>query len=290
MTSSDKENLTRIRDNQRRSRARRRQYIQELEMQIKSYRARGIEVTTEIQRAARRVAEENKKMRILLNDLGFDDERISHFLQSGNSAIGPVDNIVDIGPACNQEGAAEVLEQLLIPHQPTGHHSEAYLTAPSTSRAAPDSIISSDIAGLSSETPTAEASEGVQLPGNTAFPAPNTTGFNLQGIYEPLSSDISTGEFSQYSPSLVGSSTELQFIQELPSTCLEDMSYSGLSFTPDRTHSVSTGSETLCDGQSQSYEHLGYNPICSYADDDIGADAVPFGVSLNLGTRTLVWA
>ncbi|KAM4068010.1 endonuclease-reverse transcriptase domain-containing protein [Hirsutella rhossiliensis] len=73
----------RIRDNQRRSRARRREYVQELEQRLRVYELQGIEVSTEIQMAARRAAEENKRLRELLNRHGFSDSHVAHFLQSG---------------------------------------------------------------------------------------------------------------------------------------------------------------------------------------------------------------
>ncbi|KAL8706266.1 MAG: hypothetical protein Q9201_000642, partial [Fulgogasparrea decipioides] len=48
---------TRIRDNQRRSRARRKEYILELENKVRAYEQRGVEAASEIQTAARRVVE-----------------------------------------------------------------------------------------------------------------------------------------------------------------------------------------------------------------------------------------
>ncbi|KAI1799856.1 hypothetical protein F4811DRAFT_541915 [Daldinia bambusicola] len=91
MVSDTQANLNRVRDNQRRSRARRREYIRSLEERLGLYKREGVEVTSHIQRAAQRVAEQNQKMRVLLNTLGFNDERINCFLQNGN--INPMETI-----------------------------------------------------------------------------------------------------------------------------------------------------------------------------------------------------
>ncbi|KAJ6779843.1 hypothetical protein PWT90_00839 [Aphanocladium album] len=82
-TPAQKANLARIRDNQRRSRARRREYLQDLEQRLRLCELQGIEATTEVQVAARRVAEENRQLRQLLNKHGFSDEYIGRFLQAG---------------------------------------------------------------------------------------------------------------------------------------------------------------------------------------------------------------
>lgn len=54
---------TRIRDNQRRSRARRKTYLEELEAKVRAYEAKGVEVAGEIQAAARKVVEQNRELR-----------------------------------------------------------------------------------------------------------------------------------------------------------------------------------------------------------------------------------
>ncbi|KFY85083.1 hypothetical protein V500_08739 [Pseudogymnoascus sp. VKM F-4518 (FW-2643)] len=62
MPDSDKANLARIRDNQRRSRARRKEYLQELEGRLRQCELTGVEASSEIQGAARKVIEENRKV------------------------------------------------------------------------------------------------------------------------------------------------------------------------------------------------------------------------------------
>ncbi|KAF2459235.1 hypothetical protein BDY21DRAFT_275531, partial [Lineolata rhizophorae] len=60
----------RIRDNQRRSRARRKEYLQELEGKFRNCQQLGVEASAEIQAAARKVLEENKRLRSLLRQKG----------------------------------------------------------------------------------------------------------------------------------------------------------------------------------------------------------------------------
>ena len=63
---------SRIRDNQRRSRARQKEYIHELEEKVQACERMGVQASLEIQQAARNVLEENKRLRALLlsRDLG----------------------------------------------------------------------------------------------------------------------------------------------------------------------------------------------------------------------------
>lgn len=57
---------SRIRDNQRRSRARQKEYIHELEEKVQACERLGVQASLEIQQAARNVLEENKRLRALL--------------------------------------------------------------------------------------------------------------------------------------------------------------------------------------------------------------------------------
>jgi len=107
-TSSEKANLARIRDNQRRSRARRKEYLQELESRLRQCELQGVEASSEIQSAARRVAEENKKLRALLAQHGVRDESIEVYLQTSSTA-----DAVMGGQYGSHSEAVQVLEQLL---------------------------------------------------------------------------------------------------------------------------------------------------------------------------------
>jgi hypothetical protein len=71
-------NLARIRDNQRRSRARRKEYLQDLEVRFRNCEQLGVEASAEIQAAARRVVDENKRLRLLLKQRGLSDADIDN--------------------------------------------------------------------------------------------------------------------------------------------------------------------------------------------------------------------
>ncbi|EPE24333.1 hypothetical protein GLAREA_08185 [Glarea lozoyensis ATCC 20868] len=108
-TAAEKANLARIRDNQRRSRARRKEYLQELENSLRQCELQGVEASAEIQTAARKVADENKKLRAMLAHNGIDSDSIELFLTTTPIAS---------GMDCNQHGSitgnsVQALEQSL---------------------------------------------------------------------------------------------------------------------------------------------------------------------------------
>ncbi|KUJ16208.1 uncharacterized protein LY89DRAFT_77292 [Mollisia scopiformis] len=107
-SAKEKANLARIRDNQRRSRARRKEYLQELEARLRQCELQGIEASSEIQMAARRVADENKKLRGLLAQHGVADDNIEAYLQTSPTTDGMAG-----GPYTSSSGAVQLLEQLL---------------------------------------------------------------------------------------------------------------------------------------------------------------------------------
>jgi hypothetical protein len=72
----------RIRDNQRRSRARRKEYLEDMQKKLQTYEREGVQATLDMQQAAKRVALENDRLRILLNQRGVTDNEISQYLQS----------------------------------------------------------------------------------------------------------------------------------------------------------------------------------------------------------------
>ncbi|KAF2020091.1 hypothetical protein BU24DRAFT_459705 [Aaosphaeria arxii CBS 175.79] len=74
--TSKAQNLARIRDNQRRSRARRKEYLHELEAKLRQCEQMGVEASTEIQSAARKVLEENRRLRAMLRTRGVPEIEI----------------------------------------------------------------------------------------------------------------------------------------------------------------------------------------------------------------------
>ncbi|KAK7432680.1 hypothetical protein QQZ08_000890 [Neonectria magnoliae] len=118
--TKDTKNLERVRDNQRRSRARRREHLLELEHRIRSYELQGVEASSEVQQAARRVAEENRQLRALLNRHGIGDDYIINYLHSGAAAQS------DSGPISHFSSGAtsdtvQTLQQAMEPRR-HGHH------------------------------------------------------------------------------------------------------------------------------------------------------------------------
>lgn len=71
----------RVRENQRRSRARRKELIHELTDKLRDFEKREAQATVAMQRAARRVLWENEQLRDLLAIKGVTKEEISNHLQ-----------------------------------------------------------------------------------------------------------------------------------------------------------------------------------------------------------------
>lgn len=113
MLSQEKANLARIRDNQRRSRARRKEYLQELEARLRQCELHGIEASAEIQVAARKVAEENRKLRGLLALHGIDHDSTEAYLHSS-----PTGEIQLSSQIPSQSAPVQALQQLLQTRKP----------------------------------------------------------------------------------------------------------------------------------------------------------------------------
>lgn len=77
----------RIRDNQRRSRARRKEYIQDLEQRLHKFEALGVQATREVQAAGRKVAVENIHLRSLLRLHGVSDQDIHEYLAAHTASV-----------------------------------------------------------------------------------------------------------------------------------------------------------------------------------------------------------
>ncbi|OAA68216.1 hypothetical protein SPI_00411 [Niveomyces insectorum RCEF 264] len=70
------------RENQRRSRARHRAFVEDLQKRLHEYERRGVEASLELQQIARGVARENAQLRALLARHGVAHEEIGRFLAS----------------------------------------------------------------------------------------------------------------------------------------------------------------------------------------------------------------
>jgi hypothetical protein len=70
------------RENQRRSRARHREFVEDLQRRIRDYESRGVQATLQMQKVARDVAAENTALRALLANNGISREEIEVYLAS----------------------------------------------------------------------------------------------------------------------------------------------------------------------------------------------------------------
>ncbi|KAJ5625047.1 hypothetical protein N7510_001356 [Penicillium lagena] len=85
--------LARIRENQRRSRARRKEYTRHLEEQLRSFQSLGVAASQEVQEAGRKVAKENALLRSLLIYHGVSKEEIKKYLESQATYIPPISSL-----------------------------------------------------------------------------------------------------------------------------------------------------------------------------------------------------
>ncbi|KAF2438290.1 hypothetical protein P171DRAFT_336228, partial [Karstenula rhodostoma CBS 690.94] len=79
----------RIRDNQRRSRMRRAELVESLQKRVQEHERQGVAATLEMQRAARKVAQDNMRLRALLVRHGVSNEQIEYFLRSPEESSTP---------------------------------------------------------------------------------------------------------------------------------------------------------------------------------------------------------
>lgn len=115
--------LARVRDNQRRSRARRKEYLQELETKYWTCEQVGVGASAEIQAAARLVVNENKRLRALLMKYGISSWEINgEGEETASSVVENLEAMMGKRRACGSGGtggkadvmAAESCEQSLV--------------------------------------------------------------------------------------------------------------------------------------------------------------------------------
>jgi len=76
----DTERAVRLRNNKRRHRQRKREYVDDLERRLLKAHADGIQATKEVQAAARRVVWENSRLRQILHDQGLSTDAIDSLI------------------------------------------------------------------------------------------------------------------------------------------------------------------------------------------------------------------
>lgn len=82
------ERASRVRDNKRRHRARRKEYVLDLERKLAETHKQGVQATREVQLAAQRVARENARLRDLLSKIGYTDKAIDAWVRKDGSLDG----------------------------------------------------------------------------------------------------------------------------------------------------------------------------------------------------------
>ncbi|KAI0132254.1 hypothetical protein BJ170DRAFT_680143 [Xylariales sp. AK1849] len=102
-----------IRDNQRRSRARKKEYLKELEQRLRRYEVCGAEASVAIQYAARKVVDENKMLRDVLHRHGIGGNIVESYLQMTRSPS----RLGSPNHATTGNNSAGGLERLLVPRQ-----------------------------------------------------------------------------------------------------------------------------------------------------------------------------
>jgi hypothetical protein len=75
----------RLTENKRRYRARRKEYVVDLERRLKEAQERGVQATKEVQLAAQQVVQENARLRELLGLAGFSHEDVDAWVKQGGS-------------------------------------------------------------------------------------------------------------------------------------------------------------------------------------------------------------
>ncbi|TQV90615.1 hypothetical protein IF1G_10767 [Cordyceps javanica] len=94
----------RIRENQRRSRARRKEFVEAMQRRLDEYEKQGVEATLQMQQAARTVAIENSRLRLLLARRGVTDQEVDKFLAMFETGIARDDEILHTTSAAAGSG------------------------------------------------------------------------------------------------------------------------------------------------------------------------------------------
>jgi hypothetical protein len=97
----------RARDNQRTSRARRKELLNDLQRRVDEYERRGVQATLEMQQAARRVARENARLRALLLSKGVTEPEVEMWLSQDLEAV---DGRLSLARLATAAGGAQSLQ------------------------------------------------------------------------------------------------------------------------------------------------------------------------------------
>ena len=131
---SDTPSSIRIRENQRRSRNQRKELIQDLRRRVQEYEIKGVAATQEMQRAARKVAEENSLLRSLLASRGVTHNEVEAYLRSFNTNTAPTTHTtvtaITIAPSYASHAAHVLPAPPGLPRSPISHQPVVPKTVP----------------------------------------------------------------------------------------------------------------------------------------------------------------
>ena len=179
--SQEKAHLARIRENQRRSRARRKDYTLELEARLRKCELLGVEANAEIQFAARRVADENRRLRALLAEKGFGaetsreqsaavalNELLTRPKKCCPAAEGKISTVIRSGMSCDEGNGARSSTANSRPVNCISNSMESSNSGSRSRNIIPrvQSIAATD----SSKVPANNANFNIQVPYNSAAP------------------------------------------------------------------------------------------------------------------------
>jgi hypothetical protein len=197
----------RIRENQRRSRNRRKELIEDLQKRVLEHERQGVAATQDMQRAARRVADENLRLRSLLARHGVLQDEVESYLRSfheeppGNDAIASAQ--LQSGTAADHLSVALGTVQSpkhtrLVGHEinndtniaPVENRTRGATTTSSRPEATEPIHMNQDQATISASRPTelhndlqdSQASNDLECPNTTDCFCPPTTKFQLQPL------------------------------------------------------------------------------------------------------------
>jgi hypothetical protein len=109
----DADRALRLRENKRRNRQRQKDYTAELRSKLQQLQSEGIKATQEVQLSARRVVEDNLRLKALLRFKGVDDHTINTWTPEGDISNNPTVKMESgIMTVCRIRSLAAIISKL----------------------------------------------------------------------------------------------------------------------------------------------------------------------------------
>ncbi|KAI4255231.1 MAG: hypothetical protein LQ352_002675 [Teloschistes flavicans] len=221
----------RVRDNQRRSRTRRAALLTDLQKRVHEYERQGIAATLEMQRAARKVAQDNIRLWSLLALHGISREEVeSHLRSSDGPSIVPEAHLPNLlWSSVDRQRRMSEDKQVTSPvrHDPPLILESRYVNAKHTD-------VNSRVAPPQQQTSTPKLSESEEL----KLGSPARTHVPVQGVVEKENNSQDTSSLDDISHAC--SDTD-------PSACRDSLSCFCAPTPTDESGSASLGLEISCE-------------------------------------------